>query len=233
MNDLNGTNDVGSLRLDEYVVRSIVNKTYSDLLETKSNGNLIPGQRYCITDYADGLSVLVDAISANAFNEMAYAIDANGSCYDIKYCIENDAMKFSLDLDNSEKGVIYWMKDSRCNEAPFNFLQHQVFGQSSAGNTILPYFEDGVQAYNNIAIDGNAYGNTFGFGCHDIVLDGDFSHNVFENGCYGLTCTVGENGGTCQYVQFKSGVCNTSIVVGSSQTIPTMYQPTNVLLKSI
>ena len=41
--------------------------------------------------------------------------------WDIRYCIDNNKMRFNFADESNGKGVIYWMKDEFGNEAPYDF----------------------------------------------------------------------------------------------------------------
>ena len=116
--------------------------TYSEIVSLRTNGSLIPGALYLISDYActttetDTLSaghvfdIVVVADSKTALNENARAVIRDGDSYfkgcnlnawKLKYCLDNDTYRFSWADDQSGKGVIYDMIDEYGNQAPYDF----------------------------------------------------------------------------------------------------------------
>ena len=124
--------------------------TYSELLTKRNNGTLTPGMQYRITDYvctttqeesravSHPFDIIVVADDESTLNENARAClhegdsyysaeghQANLETWELKYCINNDTNRFAwADVENG-KGVIYWMKDDRGNECPYDFKQIQ------------------------------------------------------------------------------------------------------------
>ena len=124
---------------------SIQNILYSDLKDLRDNNNLIPGQKYRITDYVTTTSelntqsaghqfdIIVEALSENTLSEDVKAIqnendgyfdEANLEAWELKYCLDNDTNRFAWADDNG-KGVIYYMKDEFNNECPYDFKNIQ------------------------------------------------------------------------------------------------------------
>ena len=120
-------------------ITTVIDIPYLFLQSRRNKGDLIPGKQYRIIDYitttteSDTQSanhpfdIIVTADSNNSLNENARAVqskrDTNGyfansnlSSWEIKYCIDNDQMRFYwADVENG-KGVIYYMKDEFGNE---------------------------------------------------------------------------------------------------------------------
>ena len=174
--------------------------SWSDLIVARDKGNLVPGQQYRIIDYTtkiydDGFwataghdfDVIVEAISNNELSEFAkaapragdtYFSGCNLSAWELKYCIDNNDNRFEMIADTQNgKGVIYYMKDERNNEAPCDFKNvlykinnknyyifscyntdnNQIFDASVKGlkNAGYPYPSD-----NSICVD-NIFGTVY------------------------------------------------------------------------
>ena len=124
--------------------------THADLLALRNTGTLTPGMQYRITDYvcttiqdesravSHPFDIIVTADSANTLNENARAClhdgdtyytaenhSANLEAWELKYCIDNDRNRFAWADATNGKGVIFWMKDERGNECPYDFKQIQ------------------------------------------------------------------------------------------------------------
>ena len=129
---------------DEEVItiESMVNTTYSNLLNLRNNNQLIPGTQYRITDYStttsqpDTLSaghdfdIIVVADSTNKLNENARSVQRVGDTYfdsskleawQLKYSLDNDTTRFAWADTENGKGVIYKMIDENNNECPYDF----------------------------------------------------------------------------------------------------------------
>ena len=106
---------------------NIVKITYENLLETKSKSMLVPGCFYRIIDYVTTthapqttsafhkFDIIVMAISASSISEDACAIQHdneeyfaknNLSAWKIKYCVDNDASRFSWAVPDQYAGFL-------------------------------------------------------------------------------------------------------------------------------
>ena len=163
----------------------IIELTYDRLLEAMSanggDGELIPGQKYRITDYvtttkqADTVSanhqfdVIVEAIEPNKLNENARAClhDFNGGesyfegnkldAWEIKYCITNDTSRFAWADTTNGKGVIYYMKDEFNNEAWYDFKNIQFLRTAQwfkDNPKFISQFSDNTYFYTFSVVDG-------------------------------------------------------------------------------
>ena len=128
----------------------MVSVTHADLLALRNAGTLTPGMQYRITDYvctttqdesrsvSHPFDIIVTADSADTLNENARAClhdgdtyytaeghSANLEAWELKYCIDNDRNRFGWADETNGKGVIFWMKDERGNECPYDFKQIQ------------------------------------------------------------------------------------------------------------
>lgn len=124
--------------------------TYSALKTLRTNGKLVPGKQYRITDYictttqadtrvvSHPFDIIVTADSTTALNENARACLHAGDDYyssnvalndlgawELKYCLDNDTQRFSWADETNGKGVVYWLKDDWGNECPYDFKQIQ------------------------------------------------------------------------------------------------------------
>ena len=124
--------------------------TYAELKAKRDGGQLTPGMQYRITDYvctttqeetravSHPFDIIVVADDENTLNENARACLHDGDNYysaqghqadleawELKYCIDNDNNWFAWTDTVNGKGVIYYMKDDRNNECPYDFKQIQ------------------------------------------------------------------------------------------------------------
>ncbi len=126
--------------------KNLYKVTWSELKTLRDNGELIEGANYRITDYvttttqAETISaghqfdIIVVADSANTLNENARAIAHDGDTYfqynnlnawKLKYCIDNDNLRFAWANTSAGKGVIYEMIDEFNNKCPYDFKNIQ------------------------------------------------------------------------------------------------------------
>ena len=126
------------------VVNVTINVLYSELVELRDNSELIPGQKYRITDYITTTSqentesaghqfdIIVEALTENTLSEDAKACLHDGDTYfsehnakleawEIKYSLYNDTDRFDWADTINGKGVIYYMKDEWGNETSYDF----------------------------------------------------------------------------------------------------------------
>lgn len=124
--------------------------TYAQLKTKRNNGTLTPGGQYRITDYvctttqaesravSHPFDIIVVADDESTLNESARACLHEGDTYysavgnqtnleawELKYCIDNDTNRFAWADTTNGKGVVYYMKDDRNNECPYDFKQIQ------------------------------------------------------------------------------------------------------------
>lgn len=117
--------------------------TWEELQLLRTQGNLIPGMSYRITDYTATINpsltvvqsaghqfdIVVIADGPNTLNENATAVLHSGDTYfkdcdlnswRLKYCLDNDRSRFYWAYEKG-KGVIYWMEDEFHNQVPYDF----------------------------------------------------------------------------------------------------------------
>ena len=137
--------------------------TYADIKLLKEAGQLVPGGQYRITDYittttqegttsaGKPFDVIVTAVTNSTFGEDARAAihegdtyftsaEANLSAWELKYCFDNDTTRFEWADSVNGKGVIYWMKDERNNECPYDFKNIQF---SVTSKIMAHYYSEG------------------------------------------------------------------------------------------
>ena len=123
------------------VTNFVINVKYNDLVEMRKNSNLIPGQKYRITNYLTSTTqaktqsanhqfdIIVTAISDNKLLEEASAINNDSDTYflnsnllawKIWYSLDNDKKRFAW-ADERGTGVIYRMIDEYNNDLPYDF----------------------------------------------------------------------------------------------------------------
>ena len=122
---------------------TLMEKTYSELVELIRESKLVPGLEYRITDFITKtpttnttmsaehqFDIIVTAVSNNTFNEDAKAVlhandtyfaNCNIDSWELKYCIDNDTDRFEWADKTNGTGVIYYMKDNGGNEACYDF----------------------------------------------------------------------------------------------------------------
>lgn len=129
-----------------------VTTTHAALKALRDGGNLVPGTWYRITDYAcittqentqsanHSFDVIVRADDASHLNEAACAARRDGDSYfsgsrleawQLRYCIDNDDTRFFWADGRRGRGVVYWMRDERGNECPYDFKN--ILFQRSVG----------------------------------------------------------------------------------------------------
>ena len=105
---------------DDLKVQTLEEIFYSDLVTKRNNGELIPGQKYRITDYVTTTAqkdttsagyqfdIIVEALSENVLNETAsaclhegdtYFENSNLEAWELKYCLDNDTSRFAWAKD--------------------------------------------------------------------------------------------------------------------------------------
>ena len=125
-----------------------IETTYADLVQLRDGGNLTAGAWYRITDYMatttqedtnavnNQFDILVMALENNILSENAYATTHEGDTYyteagarlsswELKYCLDNDASRFTWADSTNGKGVIFYMKDEWDNECSYDFKNIQ------------------------------------------------------------------------------------------------------------
>lgn len=146
--------------------------TYAELKALRDNGELIMGRQYKIIDYvctstnantqveSHPFDVIVVADSESTLNENARAALKDGDAYynvsdvsdnileswEIKYCIDNDSDRFAWADSTNGKGVIYYMKDDRGNECPYDFKQIKFKRLKVTASTLVPTLVGGYVA---------------------------------------------------------------------------------------
>ena len=146
----------GTLAIEEdipEVLPLMTNVTWSELVELKSNNELIPGMQYRVTDYVattngnnqsqsanHPFDIILNADDDHTLNEMAHAQQSdedethyfdncNVGAWRVWYCLENDEGRFAW-ADPNGKGVIYRLIDEYGNDVPYDFkgLKFKAFG---------------------------------------------------------------------------------------------------------
>ena len=228
--------------------------TYAELKALRDNGTLVPGKQYRITDYictttqedsravSNPFDVIVTADDESTLNENARACLHEGDTYysaegssavleswELKYCIDNDTDRFAWADETNGKGVIYWLKDEKNNECPYDFKQIQ-FSRDDDGTTnwyytfsvrdgeaetitsedasISPQGDTGCITYGNIIrpLIGDGYdrgieGTQY---LNDIVFNNTFGNNCNYN-TFGYNCYSNTFGNNCNYNTFGDG----------------------------
>ena len=184
---------VTNLKISE---EKLIKIKYSELKSLKDTSQLVESSYYRITDYSTtttqegtqsaghGFDVIVFALSNNTLSEDAkvvlhdgdeYFVNSDLSSWEIKYCFDNDTSRFAWADTENGKGVIYYMKDNRGNECPYDFKNikmigsngtylytfnyniedYSVISNSNCSNNIIKPYYDGAQKLNFITISIN------------------------------------------------------------------------------
>ena len=127
-------------------LKGIQHVTHAELVALRDNGELVPGQRYRITDYTcttkqpethsagHVFDIIVTADDVSTLNENARAVKHTGDTYfsgsklstwKLKYCLDNDITRFAWADTESGKGVIYYLEDEFGNVAEYDFKNIQ------------------------------------------------------------------------------------------------------------
>ena len=147
-----------------------VSTTWSELVDLRDNGELVPGCNYRITDYictttqygtqaaSNVFDIIVQATSPSTLSEIAKAAQHAGTTYfedskldawELKYCLENDTSRFAWADETNGKGVVYWLKDEFNNECPYDFknIQFIRYAVTSTTNPLKEFmvFDPGTQ----------------------------------------------------------------------------------------
>lgn len=123
--------------------------TYTELKDLRDSELLIPGMRYCITDYEftcnqeksniemqeipiiveciRRYNIIVEAVSCRELSELAKACNREGEeqfddilSWRLRYSIDNDVSKYNWADETNGKGVVYWLQDGQYNEYSFD-----------------------------------------------------------------------------------------------------------------
>ena len=221
---------------------SMQSVTYSELKTMRDNGALTAGSQYRITDYectttqansravANSFDIIVVADDESTLNENARACLRDGDTYytasnhsanleawELKYCIDNDTSRFGWADATNGKGVIYWLKDERNNECPYDFKQIQFEVTSEDPETskwlytfsvrdseseevvsedasVSPQDADSENACSNYSnVIRPFYGDGYAYGDKGVMY---LNMNTFDN-YYGSACNSNTFGDNC------------------------------------
>lgn len=145
--------------------------TYDDLKNKRDCGELIPGQKYRIVDYASSswkewtfaypFDIIVTAISSSKLSSVASALHREGvsseldnydlSTWKLKYSLDNDSSKFDWANEKYGTGVIYYMEDEFGNQASYDFysISPEDGSHSPSCRHLFPWPYTG-KSYNNL-----------------------------------------------------------------------------------
>ena len=127
--------------------------THAELVALRDGSKLVAGQWYRIMDYVTSVSqtpddrsgmamirsdghpfdIIVRADASDTFNETAFSAPHDGDTYfanqrleawQLKYSLDNDTERFPW-CDPTGTGVVYWLRDEKGNEAPYDFKNVQ------------------------------------------------------------------------------------------------------------
>ena len=200
---------------------------YEDLTAMRTDGKLIAGQKYLLTDYqtvyqqdrggtyedkiSDVDPLILTAVSTNEFSQVAYSPsypqDVIWYNFDNELSPDNTTVFYSfLDRINKDfKGIIIRRIDTQKNiDYSYDWRTMKWLRE---GNEVLT-FTDLNSAY-NIVSGSNCYDNVFGSGCFSNTLGSGCSHNTFGSVCFGNTfgnyCHNNTLGSGCSSNTLSSG----------------------------
>lgn len=176
----------GARALYDKLIESVnyENITYESLKSLLNSNSLIPGKKYRITDYKTTVNkalsdvkiansddrqfdIIVEALTSRKLNENASACfhdgdtyflnkDVNIETWEIKYSFDNDVSRFDWADTENGKGVIYYMKDDRGNECPYDFKNILFKNTNYSSNTTEDnYYYTFSYIINSVLLDGS------------------------------------------------------------------------------
>ena len=244
-------------KFDGRYLKKCISITYSNLKTLKTNGNLVAGQWYRITDYTCTTSasntssaghlfdILVRADDGSHLNENAFATHHDGDTYFanckleawvLKYCFDNLTSRFAWAKSTTAgRGVIYYMKDEFGNECPYDF-KNMLFTSSGKYTSAYTFSYTESRTIKDASLLSSK-------GCNNNVIKKYISSNkqqlnfiVFYStnstfSCYSNTfescCYSNTFGNSCTFNTFNC-FCNSS-VFGSSCTHNTIGNNCNAI----
>ena len=209
----------------------LIEITWSELKSLRDDNKLIPGRQYRIVDYRcttlqentksanHQFDIIVTADSSNVLNENARAIEHTGDTYFSKCNLSSWIIKYKLDnsykfkwSDSEGTGVIYYMKDDKNNEFPYDFknimfksfdtklyyytlstitddvYDCSVINDMCCNNNCGEYKTHGIYELPfNMFINSNdetAFNNHLGVDCYENLFYGNCYNNIFVSNCY-------------------------------------------------
>lgn len=228
------------------VVSSVTEITWSDLKILRDTSKLIPSAIYMVTDYKattvdpesrstdNTRNILIKAINKSKFDENAICLTSSGN-WSIKYCFDNDTNRFAWADSVNGKGVIYWMKDNRGNEFPYdayniefkrykvvecelipdligNYVTKNIYNAVVDENDfIYKGINDSIYVYNNIIKPWFKRNGICQQILNNITLSGDSHYNMFYENCNNIDLA-----GDC-YMNIFGTNCSTINLFRSNQ----------------
>lgn len=180
------------------------NVTYEELVGMVRRESLVVGAKYRITDYVTTVGsneyqsikkpfdIIVEAETSKTLSSNAKAVPSDRdtdnyfqycdlSKWELKYDINNDVGKYAW-ADPNGKGVIYYMKDDRENECPYDFKNIKV----------KPLSESNY--YFTFTLNNTDYSISDTKGCYNNIIK---ERRAFDTGCLHIPSIViiakGEN----------------------------------------
>ena len=157
---------------------NIITVEYEELKYLRDHAKLLPGCLYKIPNYQtmitgndcysneQELTLIVMAISEECLSPNGYIIDYEGSIYEVKYSVDNDPNRFAFASEDG-KGIIYWMKDTNNNEAPFDFIS--IIWCINVGPNFYPIND--VYTFGDTSdYSKKMYNNIIEYGCYNINI---------------------------------------------------------------
>ena len=172
--------------------------TWSDLVDLRDNGHLIPGMQYRITDYTCTTSqantrsaghqfdIIVTADDASTLNEVARAVKHEGDTYfansdlntwKLWYCLDNDTTRFAWADATNGKGVIYRMIDEFNNDCPYDFKNIQFYRQWDEAKQLWSTISSDNTGISCYTFSSSSNGSTTSFTDQSLAS----SNNVYSN----------------------------------------------------
>lgn len=157
-------------KLGQLTIKRITKIKYSELVNLRNNGRLIPGMWYELLDYIPTTTqnntdvtdhvfdILLLATSNNTLSEEAracrsykytedndyYPSDTKFEAWKIWYCLDNDTSRFFWADKESGKGVIYRMIDEFGNDCPYDFKNIRFKFNGIYVYTFNSYYDESI-----------------------------------------------------------------------------------------
>lgn len=196
----------------------MVEKTWSQLNTLRAGNQLVPGQKYRITDYncvvnttASGdrpyvtsaghrFDIIVTALTTNKLSEEAgatlhagdtYFQNCNLNAWKLWYCLDNDYNRFGWAPYSNGKGVIYRMIDEFGNDCPYDF-KNILFRKTIGGSQldVYTFCRKTNQGIEDVTVKAYNYRYLYYDGCYDNVITGKFVGSTNTNMVINLPANV-------------------------------------------
>lgn len=186
-------------------IKHLIELTYSELKELRTNSKLIPGCKYRITDFVTTTNgkessssaghqfdIVVTALAVNTLDENAKVLPHDGDTYfsnnalstwDIKYILDNNESRFNW-ANSTGKGVIYYMKDEYGNVASYDFKNIKFNGKYTFSYTVNNTLYDGSVKYGKVCYNNFICGDLLSYASYKGLPKVYFDNTSETSKCY-------------------------------------------------